>query len=152
MKKQLTAKAREREKLISYWIKSWKEKNIEGFKEVFSSDIHYIRSWGPEYHGLLELRYWFTERNERRTILEWNIDRFFHAESETVIHWVLKDKLKNDGIKTIEGVSLIKWNNDNRIAYLQDFICNIHRSDPYRSSESPDYTDQQLKWFDKLSN
>lgn len=150
MKKQLTAKEKEREKLISLWVKSWKEKNDEGFKEVFASDVHYIRSWGPEYHGLLELKYWFNERSDRGTILEWNIDRFFHEENETITHWVLKDKPQNNSIKTIEGVSLIRWDDNNQINYVQDFICNIHRSDPYKSSESPNYTTQQLKWFDKL--
>ncbi|QNQ81294.1 hypothetical protein [Lactobacillus sp. PV034] len=150
MTKERTATEKERERLIMMWVSSWKEKNAEGFETVFASDIHYIRSWGPEYYGLLELKYWFNERNDRSTILEWDVDCFFHGENETITHWFLKDQPQHKTIKLIEGVSLIKWDDNNKIIYVQDFISNTHRSDPYKTSEFPNYTKQQLDWFDKL--
>lgn len=150
MKKQLTATEKERENLIFLWIKSWKEKNNLGIEKVFAPNVHYIRSWGPEYHGLMELEYWFDEKNDRGTVENWDIERFIHEENNTIIHWFLEDKHKIGKLREVEGLSIIEWNDNNKIKYVQDFICNTHRSDPYKSSESPIYTEQQLNWFDKL--
>lgn len=146
----MTAREKEREKLIFLWIDSWKEKNNLGIEKVFAPDIHYIRSWGPEYHGILELEYWFDEKNDRGTITNWKIDKFIHDNNETITHWFIKDEHKMGNSKEIEGLSIIKWNDNNQISYVQDFICNTNRSDPYKLSESPIYTEQQLNWFDKL--
>ena len=140
---------KEREQLIALWTKSWTEKNNLGIEKVFAPDVHYIRSWGPEYHGLLELQYWFSEKNERASIEKWDVDHFIHLENETIIHWFV-DEQKNGDVIHLEGLSLVKWNDQNQISYVQHFASNMNRFDPYRDSETPQYDDQQLKRFDDL--
>ena len=92
----------------------------------------------------------FNEQNDRGTIISWEVDRFIHNDDETIIHWLLEDENKTGKGKKIEGLSILKWNKNNQIFFVQDFLCNIHRSDPYSSSESPVYTEQQLNWLDKF--
>lgn len=143
-------KEREREQLITLWTSSWTEKNNLGIEKVFAPDVHYIRSWGPEYHGLLELQYWFSEKNERASIVKWDIDRFIHEEDETIFHWYVEDRKKNGEINHLEGLSLVKWNDNNQIKFVQHFASNMHRFDPYKNNEIPHYDDEQLKRFNDL--
>ena len=149
-RKCLTATEEKREELVDLWLNSWKKKDNLGIEKVFAPDVHYIRSWGPEYYGLLEVEYLFNEQNDRGTIISWEVDRFIHNDDETIIHWLLEDENKTGKGKKIEGLSILKWNKNNQIFFVQDFLCNIHRSDPYSSSESPVYTEQQLNWLDKF--
>lgn len=143
---------KERERLLQLWTKSWTEKNNLGIEKIFAPNIHYIRSWGPEYHGLLELQYWFSEKNDRATITKWEVSGFIHEGNITIAHWYVEEKKKNNKTEHLEGMSLIRWNYDNKIEYVQHFASNMNRFDPYKTNEIPNYTDEQLKDFNKLHN
>ena len=59
----------EREAMIKKWFDMWLSGNCEGIDDVFSDDIVYIESWGPEYKGARKIkrcRMEFRKRNERR--------------------------------------------------------------------------------------
>ena len=47
-------------------------------------------------------------------------------------------------------MSLVKWNDDNKIIYVQHFACNMHRFDPYKENDRPNYNEQELKRFSDL--
>ncbi|WP_265488603.1 nuclear transport factor 2 family protein [Lactobacillus sp. PV034] len=144
-------KKRKREQLIKLWTKSWTEKNNLGIEKVFAPDVHYIRSWGPEYHGLLELQYWFSEKNDRATIIKWDINGFMHDGNATIAHWDVEEK-KNKKVEHLEGISLIRWNEDEKVEYVQHFASNMNRFDPYQNTDYPNYSDQQIKRFNDLHN
>lgn len=63
----------EREKIIRKWFSMWLSKEDRGILELFSPNIVYIESWGPEYHGSEKIRYWFWEWNEHGDVLKWEI-------------------------------------------------------------------------------
>lgn len=50
-----------RENMIRQWFTMWLSKQNTGLENIFSSDAIYIESWGPEYHGMGAIKYWFEE-------------------------------------------------------------------------------------------
>lgn len=141
---------KEREALLHLWTKSWTEKNNLGIEKIFAPNIHYIRSWGPEYRGLLELQYWFSEKNDRATVTKWIIKEFIHEGNMIVVHWYAEEKKEKGKVAHLEGMSLVRWNDANKIEYVQRFASNMNRFDPYKTTETPNYTDEQLKDYKRL--
>lgn len=49
----------QREEKIRRWFEMWLiQKDLE-MENIFDPQLHYIESWGPEYHGLPVLQHWF---------------------------------------------------------------------------------------------
>lgn len=51
----------EREEKIRLWFHMWLEQQDTGVEDIFTEDVVYTESWGPEYHGLNTVRHWFCE-------------------------------------------------------------------------------------------
>ena len=102
-----------------------------GILNLFSEDVHYIESWGPQYRGAAKVKHWFEEWNTRGTVLQWDVKQHFHRENQTVVEWYFKCAMKGGEADGFDGLSLIRWTEDDRICFLQEFACNEHRYDPY---------------------
>ena len=67
-----------REKIIRLWFDMWLQKKDLGIEDIFSADVLYIESWGPQYQGVAKVKHWFEEWNTRGTVLQWDIKQYFH--------------------------------------------------------------------------
>lgn len=136
-----------REEKIRRWFSMWLKKDCTGMEEIFSADAVYIESWGPEYHGIDKIRHWFSEWNTRGAVLKWDIYGFFHKENQTIAQWYFENKMDNGKVEAFEGMTLVQWDKDEKIEFLQEFGCNISRYDPYEKGETPVFRDEKAAWF-----
>lgn len=136
-----------REKIVRLWFEMWLQRRDMGILEIFSDDAVYIESWGPEYHGSAKIKLWFDEWNRRGTVQKWEIKQFFHRENQTMVEWCFKNKMDTGKTEGFDGVSLIKWTEDNKIYFLQEFGCNLDRYDPYQNGDTPQFKNKAVNWF-----
>lgn len=137
----------EREEKILSWFSMWLKNDCTGMEEIFSADAVYIESWGPEYHGIDKIRHWFNEWNTRGAVLKWDVTGFFYKENQTIAQWYFENKMDNGKVEAFEGMTLVKWDKDEKIEFLQEFGCNINRYDPYEKGETPVFRDEKAAWF-----
>ena len=52
-----------REKIIRLCFDMRLQKKDLGIEDIFSTDALYIESWGPQYHGVAEVKHCFEEWN-----------------------------------------------------------------------------------------
>ena len=65
----------------------------------------------------------------------------------TIVEWYFKNKMNAGNVEAFEGMSLIKWTSDDKIALLKEFGCNENRYDPYKDGNIPRFRDENAKWF-----
>lgn len=138
---------KKRESMIQLWFTMWLEKKDLGIQRIFADDVVYIESWGPEYHGIERVKQWFDEWNRRGTVLQWDIKQFIHTDEQTVVEWYFRNTLKDGMVEAFDGVSLIRWNGDGKIIFLQEFGCNQNRYDPYQNGSEPHFKAEKAMWF-----
>ena len=143
----MTRKNEEKELMVQKWFEMWLNQNSQGIEELFCRDAIYVESWGPKYTGLNDIRHWFEEWNTRGTVLQWDIKQFFHKGNQTIVEWYFKNKMNAGNVEAFEGMSLIKWTSDDKIALLKEFGCNENRYDPYKDGDIPRFRDENAKWF-----
>lgn len=136
-----------KERIIRLWFEMWLAKKDLGIFDIFSSDAIYIESWGPEYHGVQKIALWFEEWNTRGTVLQWDIKQFFHKDNQTIVEWYFKNQMDGGQAEAFDGISLIEWTPDNKIALLKEFGCNENRYDPYKDGNTPHFKNENIKWF-----
>lgn len=137
----------EREKIIYLWFEMWLKQEDLGIDKIFTQDIVYTESWGPEYNGINSLKQWFSEWNTRGKVLKWDIKQFFHKGNSTVVEWYFKNTMNNGDTEDFDGMSLVEWTPDNKIKLLKEFGCNIDRYNPYKNSNTPEFKKQKINWF-----
>jgi ketosteroid isomerase-like protein len=137
----------QRETAVRLWFDMWLKKADLGILDLFAPDAVYIESWGPEYRGAEKIRHWFEEWNTRRTVLRWDILEFFHKGDQTVVRWIFRNRMNDGRREEFEGMSLVRWTQDGRIAFLQEFGCNENRYDPYRDGPEPQFREGAALWF-----
>lgn len=136
-----------REEIIRRWFGMWLSGKDTGLSDIFSEDAVYTESWGPEYQGVQKIKLWFNEWNTRGKVLQWDILQFFHRGNRTAVEWVFRDRMNDGTAEEFDGMSLIEWTPDGRIASLKEFGCNRNRYDPYEKGPSPSFRKENPKWF-----
>lgn len=136
-----------REQTVRLWFDMWLQKKDLGMEDIFTPNAVYIESWGPEYHGLEKIRHWFQEWNSRATVLRWDIKGFLHGEGATMVEWYFQNVQDKGFPEAFDGVTLIRWSPEGKIAHLQEFGCNLDRYDPYRDSPEPRFREEKAAWF-----
>ena len=132
-------KMKNKEEIITLWFNMWLEKKDLGIDRIFSKNILYTESWGPEYRGIEKIKLWFYEWNSRADVLAWDIKQFFHKDNQTIVEWYFKFKEKNEESEDFSGVSLIEWTEDGKIENLKEFMCKLNNYDPYEKSDIPEF-------------
>lgn len=136
-----------REETIRLWFDMWLQKTDLGISEIFTEDVHYMESWGPEYHGSGAVKHWFREWNTRGTVVQWDIKQFFHKDDQTIVEWVFRNVMDNGAVEAFDGVSLVMWSADDKICLLKEFGCNKNRYNPYQYGEKPQFRNEAAMWF-----
>ena len=137
----------EREQKIRTGFEMWLGRSDEGAEELFDRDAVYIESWGPEYHGLEKIRNWFQEWNTRGVVVRWDIKQFFHREDQTAVEWYFQNVQDKGSPEAFDGMTLIRWSRDGKIAFLKEFGCNLNRYDPYQDGPKPRFQEEKAAWF-----
>lgn len=136
-----------REETIALWFRMWLEGKDLGIREIFDPDCVYIESWGPQYRGVEKVALWFREWNTRGTVTEWEIKQFFHKDSQTAVEWYFRNRMNDGREECFDGVTLVQWTQEEKIALLKEFGCNISRYDPYAQGEEPRFREEAPRWF-----
>ena len=136
-----------REQKIRLWFNMWLQAKDLGMENLFAPDCTYIESWGPKYEGRDKVALWFREWNTRGRVVRWDIEQFFHKGDQTVVEWSFRNEMNDGTVEEFHGLSLIRWDSQDRIVFLQEFGCNIHNYDPYAAGESPVFRDEPSVWF-----
>lgn len=136
-----------REEILRLWFSMWLQKTDLGIERIFARDARYIESWGPEYQGTGKIKLWFDEWNRRGTVVRWDIRQFIHSGDQTVVEWSFQNTMRDGREEAFDGLSLVRWTAEGRIARLQEFGCNPRRYDPYENGEIPQFRDEDPMWF-----
>ena len=136
-----------REQKIRLWFNMWLQAKDLGMEDLFVPDCTYIESWGPKYEGRDKVSLWFREWNTRGRVVRWDIEQFFHKGDQTVVEWSFRNEMNDGTVEEFHGLSLIRWDSQDRIVFLQEFGCNIHNYDPYAAGETPVFRDEPSVWF-----
>lgn len=137
----------EKEKIISTWFDMWLHQKMHNIEKLFSEDVTYIESWGPKYEGIAKMKVWFTDWNQRGRVTKWEIHQYFHQDNQTIVTWTFSCEMKNGSGEHFDGVSLIHWSSDQKIAFLQEFGCKADRYDPYQDGSIPAFRSDAIPWF-----
>ena len=120
----------EREKIIADYFNSWIEKDISVPANTFAGGAVYIESWGPVYRGLDHILYWIEDWNRMHSVMEWNIYKFYHIGNVCICEWFFKCKCYGD-ISEFNGVSIITFNDENKIVLLKEYKSETQDIFPY---------------------
>ena len=114
----------EREKIIKNYFKAWLSNNALLLKDIFDSKVIYSESYGPKYSGIENIERWFEDWNKRGTVNVWDIKQFIHEANMTAVEWYFKCEYDGN-IGEFNGVSLIEFNDVNRIVSIKEFQSKI---------------------------
>ena len=121
---------KKQEEIIKRYFQSWIQKDDSLLGSIFDEDVVYIECYGPEYHGIAQITQWFNDWNQNNSVLEWTIKNFIYQGNITVVEWFFKCRCGNeeDGF---DGVSLVKFDNGNKIVELKEFQSKSEHYYPY---------------------
>lgn len=120
----------EREKIIKNYFESWINNNGSILNEIFDSKVIYSECYGPEYRGIDTIEKWFEDWNKHGKVIAWDIKQFIHQGNVVAVEWYFKCEYDRK-IGEFDGVSLIEFNDVNRIVNLKEFQSEIPHSYPY---------------------
>ena len=80
-------------------------------------------------------------------MLVWEIKQFLHRDDRTAVEWYFKNRMQDGRVEEFDGISLIRWAVDGKIAAFKEFGCNIHTYDPYADGPAPRFRDEKANWF-----
>lgn len=119
-----------RENVIAGYFAAWLSKDASALDHIFTADTVYSESYGPEYHGLAQIKSWFADWVQHGSVLQWNIKQFIHSGDVTVVEWYFKC-LYDGKTEGFDGVSLIVFDRDGRIRSLKEFKSEANHYMPY---------------------
>lgn len=139
-----------REEVIRLWLDMWLRREDFGIRDIFSEDAVYTESWGPVYRGAEEIARWFREWLTRGRVLDWDIHRFFHAGDQTAATWFFRCQMGDGAPTGFEGVSVVRWTEEGKIACLTEYCCEPDQYDPYRNGPEPAFEDKGRELYRKF--
>lgn len=120
-----------RETIITEYFNSWINRDSSVLDKVFVADARYIECYGPAYEGLVQIQRWFKDWHEHGgCALTWKIDKFVHSGEYSICDWYFE--CEYDGkIDGFNGVSWIKFNDENKIIELKEYQSKVPNYFPY---------------------
>ena len=80
-------------------------------------------------------------------MLRWDIKQFFHRGDETAVEWFFQYRMEETAAAAFDGMTLIRWTKEGKIAFLKEFGCNICTYDPYQDGPVPKFRDESAPWL-----
>lgn len=120
----------EREELIKKYFAAWLNNDVNAIQNIMSDGIIYSECYGPEYHGINQVITWFTNWNQRGTVLKWNIKQFIHQNNITAVEWYFECNY-NYSISGFDGISLVEFDAIGKILSIKEFQSKAEHNFPY---------------------
>jgi ketosteroid isomerase-like protein len=119
-----------KEQIIREYFNAWIENTVSILPALLAEDIAYSECYGPEYHGLEQILQWFSDWHGKGKVLEWRIKQFIHQKDIVAAEWYFECDYENntDGF---DGVSIIAFNQDNKITSVKEFQSKARHYYPY---------------------
>jgi hypothetical protein len=121
-----------RKNVIEQYFRSWINNDISIIEEHFSKNIKYIECHGPEYNGINQVKHWFKDWHNGNNVLKWDIKRFIGNKNIIVVEWFFECEY-NKNISSFDGVSIIEFDEDNKIILVKEFESKTEHVFPYNS-------------------
>jgi hypothetical protein len=119
------------ELIVKNCFNSWLTKDSSAFKNSFAENVVYVESHGPAYEGIKQVTEWFSDWNGNDNhVLTWDIKKFHHFENTCVCEWYFECKC-GGSIDGFDGVSIITFDSENKIATLKEFQSKTPNHYPY---------------------
>jgi len=125
-----TANQMDREQIVQQYFHAWLNQNRTVFDRIFTEDLYYSECYGPEYHGLKEVKHWFDDWQRHGKVLQWNILHCYQDGSHLIVEWYFQcdyDQKQND----FNGISMIEFTDQNKICSIKEFQSKAEHFDPY---------------------
>jgi hypothetical protein len=119
-----------RENIVKQYFESWIIKDINIIEEYFSEKVKYIECYGPVYDGIKQIKKWFNDWQNGNNVLQWDIKRFIEFENTIVVEWYFKCEY-NKNIDSFDGVSIIEFDENNKIILVKEFQSKVEHTFPY---------------------
>ena len=116
--------------IIELYFKCWLEKDSSKLENIFADDIVYSECYGPEYTGIEQIYLWFTDWNNKGTVLQWVIKDVVEKNETLIVEWYFECDYdgNTDGF---DGVTVAKFNKENKIYSLKEFQSKSEHYYPY---------------------
>jgi len=115
---------------IENYFSAWLSKDGEVLPMVFADDVIYSECYGPEYRGLNQIQRWFSDWNQRGTVLQWDIKNMIESGSTLCVEWYFRCEF--DGcVDGFDGVSWIEFDEAGKIVSLREFQSKPEHHYPY---------------------
>lgn len=118
------------QEIIRSYFQCWLDNNIDVVKEIFAEDIVYSECYGPEYHGINQILRWFTDWNEKGTVLKWDIKEIIQVDNTVIVEWFFQCNY-DDVVDEFDGVTIAKFTDDMKICNLKEFQSKAEHCYPY---------------------
>jgi hypothetical protein len=119
-----------REKIIGEYFSSWLNKDICIIEKYIAENIKYVECYGPEYNGINQMKKWFIDWNQNNNVLKWDIKRNFICDNIIIVEWYFECEF-NKKISGFDGISIIEFNDNNKIISVQEFQSKSEHVFPY---------------------
>ena len=119
-----------REKAVRDYFAMWLTRDAEALEVLFADTVKYEESTGTEYHGLDQMRRWFSDWNRVGEVLRWDVTRFSHSGCTTFVEWYFECLYENNR-SCFDGVSIVEFSDSGKIYSLREFAAQHERNVPY---------------------
>ena len=116
--------------VIETYFGTWLSKDGAVLPAIFADDAVYSECYGPEYHGLHQIRCWFADWNLRGTVLRWDIKNMMECGNTLCVEWYFQCEYDGN-IDGFDGVSWIEFNESGKIKALREFQFKAKHWYPY---------------------
>lgn len=118
------------EAAVRRYFQCWLDKDASALPGIFSGDVVYSESYGPEYRGLPQVSQWFSDWNARGTVLRWDTKRVIASGNTAVAEWYFECDWCGS-TEGFDGVTIADFAPDGKIHSLKEFQSKAEHSFPY---------------------
>lgn len=119
-----------REKIIKEYFNCWINKDVSILEKVFHRNARYLECYGPAYDGLVQIKSWFNDWQVHGKVFIWEINEFVHNKENCICDWYFKCEY-DDKFGEFNGVTWIKFSNENKIIELREYQSKVPNYYPY---------------------
>lgn len=119
-----------RERIVRKYFRCWIDDDISVVEKYIENNIIYEESWGASYIGLGQVKMWFIDWHKNNKVIQWNIKRVEVLDKKVICEWHFKGSCNGD-IDEFNGISVIDFNNKNKIIGLKEYIAETPLVYPY---------------------
>lgn len=122
-----------RQRIVQDYFQSWISKDPEVIQTFFTDEIEYIECYGPVYRGREQCLRWFSDWNRKGSVFKWDIKSLYQDQNTIIAEWYFECCFEGD-TDGFDGVSIIEFDSNNKIASIKEFQSKSAHQMPYGSS------------------